>query len=480
MDTDYDVIVAGGGLTGTVAAQAVSHYSNQNLSILSIDRNPENLPGRKSNPGWTCGDACSKEAVDFMTERIKVPWTSPEIEHDVKGVMAFSPDKETAIPFDGEGYMLNRQKLPEIQNARTKKMGVNFDFEINLTSLIYDGPQVIGVQGINNKTKQPYKKTAKVVVDATGVTSMLRNQLENSTKVEKKIDRIHLPKNCLDVLSQQIYGIVISEQMHIDELFKLIKNSYSFHDIKKNKFDDVIDYLSGKYVSLESRHIYAKMWYDKETGMVGKRGKLARVIYMTNIGTIPDESFVTVKVGDQIIGKIDEGFLEKLRRGDVFVLGGEKYEFKFARGMTAQVNASVYRPPTIPSWVSEMLPLSFDLAVNIGKFRRLMEDRFEERQSKKDIIDFINHYLYVDKNSANSIYQYFNEQYSYAYIPSDKKLVVEFYNDENNKHIVFHSLYGRRVNDVLSRAIAYIISKMTKSHVEIGISDNGFLLTPKK
>ena len=103
MDTDYDVIVAGGGLTGTVAAQAISHYSNQNLSILSIDRNPEMFPGRKSNPGWTCGDACSKEAVDFMTERIKVPWSSPEIEHDVKGVMAFSPDKETAIPFDGDG-----------------------------------------------------------------------------------------------------------------------------------------------------------------------------------------------------------------------------------------------------------------------------------------------------------------------------------------------------------------------------------------
>ncbi|SVB01883.1 uncharacterized protein METZ01_LOCUS154737, partial [marine metagenome] len=45
VDTDYDVIVAGGGLTGTVAAQSISHYSNQNLSILSIDRNPEMFPG---------------------------------------------------------------------------------------------------------------------------------------------------------------------------------------------------------------------------------------------------------------------------------------------------------------------------------------------------------------------------------------------------------------------------------------------------
>tara|TARA_Y100000590_G_scaffold328708_1_gene373289 strand:- start:316 stop:1773 length:1458 start_codon:yes stop_codon:yes gene_type:complete len=189
LETDYDVIVAGGGLAGTITAQAISHYSKQNLRILSIDRNPEHLPGRKASPGWTCGDACSKEAVDFMEERIKIKWTKPEIEHDVKGVMAFSPDKETAIPFDGDGYMLNRQKLPEIQNARTQKMGVDFDFEINLTGLQYDGTQVIGIEGMDKENKLPYKKTAKLVIDAMGITSVLRNGLQNSTKVEKKIDR---------------------------------------------------------------------------------------------------------------------------------------------------------------------------------------------------------------------------------------------------------------------------------------------------
>jgi len=29
--------------------------------------------------------------------------------------------------------MLNRQKLPEIQNERTKKMGVEFNFEVALS-----------------------------------------------------------------------------------------------------------------------------------------------------------------------------------------------------------------------------------------------------------------------------------------------------------------------------------------------------------
>jgi len=188
VETDYDVIVAGGGLAGTVAAQSVLHYSKQGMKVLVVDRNLPTLPGQKSVAGWICGDAVSKEAVDYMSERIKVQWTEPEIEWKVKGVMAFSPDKETSIPFDGAGYMLNRKILPERQNARTEKLGADFDFEVNLMGLIYDDNQIVGVQGID-KNKQPYKKTAKIVIDATGVTSMLRNGIKNSTKMERKVDR---------------------------------------------------------------------------------------------------------------------------------------------------------------------------------------------------------------------------------------------------------------------------------------------------
>ena len=297
--------------------------------------------------------------------------------------------------------------------------------------------------------------------------------------IERKIDRIHIPKNSLDVLAQHIYGTVITDSLHIDEIRTLTRNCYSFHEILESDFLQIMNYLAGEYVDLEQRNVYAKIWWDKETGMVGKRGKLARVIYMTNLGTIPDESFITVKVGTQVIGRLDEGFLEKLRRGDIFVLGGQKYEFKFSRGMVAQVNSSVYRPPTIPSWMSESLPLSFDLAKDIGKFRNLMSEKFN-KETKKDILKFINEYLYVDKNSLNSIYEYFKEQYDYVKIPSNKKLVLEHYDDDSGKYMIFHSLYGRRVNDVLSRAFALVVSQINKGQIEIGINDNGFIFGVKK
>ncbi len=68
---DYDLIVAGGGLAGMVAAQSAAHHSNQKLSILVIDRNPSIFLGRKTLHGWVCGDAVSKEAVDYMGKKIQ-------------------------------------------------------------------------------------------------------------------------------------------------------------------------------------------------------------------------------------------------------------------------------------------------------------------------------------------------------------------------------------------------------------------------
>jgi len=120
----------------------------------------------------------------------------------------------------------------------------------------------------------------------------------------------------LDVLAQQIYGIAISEIMHINDLFKLITKAYPYETLTFKDFKEVIDYLSGKYISLEDRYVYAKVWYDEETGMIGKKGKLARVIYMTNIGTIPDETSIKVKIGETTLGTIDETFLERMKRND--------------------------------------------------------------------------------------------------------------------------------------------------------------------
>ena len=99
--------------------------------------------------------------------------------------------------------------------------------------------------------------------------------------------------------------------------------------------------------------------------------------------------------------------------------------------MKAYVAADVSRAPTIPSWFSEMLPLNFDLANEIQRFRFLMEDKFKVK-NKKEILSFIHDYLYVDETACEAIYNYFREQYKYLEIPNKKKILVEHYIDQYN------------------------------------------------
>jgi len=148
--------------------------------------------------------------------------------------------------------------------------------------------------------------------------------------------------------------------------------------------------------------------------------------------------------------------------------------------MTAQVNGSVNRPPTIPSWFSEMLPLNFDLAMDISRFRRLVNEKFEKKAEKKEIMEFINQYMYLDKYASEAVYHYLQEQFLFSQIPNDKKIVIENYNEDHKRFYIFHTLYGRRVNDVLSRAISYVLGKQVHTDIELGISDNGFYLSSEK
>jgi ATP-dependent helicase Lhr and Lhr-like helicase len=306
--------------------------------------------------------------------------------------------------------------------------------------------------------------------------SILMKQMQ-----EGKIDEIKIPKNALDVLAQQIYGMAITRVWNIDEMLKIIRRSYCYEDLKKEDFLSVVSYLSGDY-DLEHRNVYAKIWYDQETGDIGKKGMMARVLYMTNIGTIPEEGFISVVITSpvekkgQVIGKIDEGFLERLKKGDVFVLGGQKYQFGYTRGMKAYVRADVSRSPTIPSWFSEMLPLSFDVAIEIAKFRGLVKERISE---KGKCLEFIEGYLYCNKNIALQIYEYMKEQFDFSGIPDNKNIIVEKFK-QDKEYLLFHTMFGRRVNDVLSRAYGYAAAKVRGRDIELGINDNGFYIAGEK
>ncbi|MEW5760449.1 MAG: ATP-dependent helicase [Candidatus Thermoplasmatota archaeon] len=299
---------------------------------------------------------------------------------------------------------------------------------------------------------------------------------------QRQLDNMQIPKNCLDVLAQHVVGMSLTKKWNAKKAFELIRKSYCYRTLDWKTFVSLLHYLAGHYADLEDRNVYGKIWFDETEKIFGRRGKYTKVIYYLNIGTIPDEVKVDVFISEprKYVGNIEESFLERLRKNDVFQLGGRSYIFKYARGMRCYVEEAKEALPTIPAWFSELLPLSYELAIEICKFRGKILSCLMKKDKKT--LDNLLLELPIDKSSRNAIAKYFQLQYDYlGKIPTDNELLIEdTYDLKGRRALVFHFLFGRRVNDALSRVFGVLIGEKINSDVGTIVSDNGFsLLLPK-
>jgi len=289
-----------------------------------------------------------------------------------------------------------------------------------------------------------------------------------------KIDRVSIPQNCLDVLAQSIVGMSIESRWKTDDALQVVRRSYCYRNLPKEQYLDVLRYLGSKDAF---EGVYSKIWYDEAEGTFGrKRG--ARMIYFLNLGTIPEEANYKVYAErGAMIGDLSEKFVERLSPRDIFVLGGRTYEFVRSRGMSVYVKTASGKKPTVPSWTGEMLPRSFDLSIEVAKFRGEMAARL--REDEKRTLEWLCDDFDIDHGSARSILSYFKEQQSTCgAIPTNRSLVIEGYVDLTGNHnVIFHFPFGRRVNDALSRAYAFQLTQQLGSNVSVSVTDDAFMIS---
>jgi len=310
------------------------------------------------------------------------------------------------------------------------------------------------------------------------------------------VDRVFVPERALDVAAQHVYGMAIAAVRPERTVRAILERADPYRDLTDGEWESLMRYLTADYEGLADRNVYAKVWRDEndppggeyhyeqfpvgET-LVGKRGRLARVIYMTNIGTIPD-SFtcdVFTRGDDQWVGQLDEQYLDTLESGDVFVLGGDRFEYRYRRGSKVYVDRTGARP-TVPSWFSERLPLSYDLGREILAFRGELLDRLE-RGGPPEVRVWLREFP-VDENTVRAITRAFDEQVRYAGIESvatGDRLVVEEELDRAayERRYYVHSNYGRRFNDGFSRLLAYRVAREANANVQVAVADHGFTLS---
>jgi ATP-dependent Lhr-like helicase len=310
------------------------------------------------------------------------------------------------------------------------------------------------------------------------------------------VDRVFVPENAQDVATQHVYGMAINGPRPEREMRAILQRAYPYRGYGDGDWEQLLRYLTADYEGMEEKNVYAKVWRDTNDPpdgeyhyeefpvgerLIGKRGRLARVIYMTNIGTIPD-SFtcdVFTRSGDEWVGQLDEEYLDTLESGDVFVLGGDRFEYRYRRGSKVYVDRTSARP-TVPSWFSERLPLSYDLGREILAFQRELLARLDDG-GRAAVREWLRGYP-LDESSVRALTRMFDQQVRYAgreSVSTDARLVieVELDHEEYERHYYVHSNYGRRFNDGLSRLLAYRCAQEANANVKVAVADHGFTLS---
>lgn len=331
-----------------------------------------------------------------------------------------------------------------------------------------------------------------------------RDELVECTTMAKQandgyIDRVFIPEKCQDVATQQVYGMAINRIWSEDEMLDTIQSAYPYREYTRDDFHTLLRYMSADYEDMEERNVYPKVWWDQNDDvngehhysqypvgetLIGKRGKRARVIYYTNIGTIPDSFSCSIHIrGEDVwVGELDEEYLNTLDKGDVFQLGGKNYKYKYRRGSKVYVDRTS-KAPTVPSWFSERLPLSYDLGSKIVDF----QDKFVSKVKNNEVQEWLEEFP-IDQNTIKALIRLYKNQMSFVGksdtpVSTSSNYILEEVHDEDKQktNYYFQSCYGRKFNNGMSRLLAQYFAEEKNINVQVAVNDQGFSLeTPVK
>ncbi len=287
------------------------------------------------------------------------------------------------------------------------------------------------------------------------------------------IDEIVVPDAPLDVLAQWMVGSVCyDKRLTVDEVVTQARRAHPYRDLAREDVVRCARYLSGGGVGSDEAHV-RRLGFDGDA--IYGLGREVCAAFFENVGTIPDEKHVVVRVNGADLGRVEEGFVNELRIGDVFVLNGRTLRVKEIGVTGINVEPYVGRP-TVPQWSSHLKGIPAPLAREITRLRVGVAEFLKKREPKA-AHDFLRARYGLEGAEASHVVRYIAQQQALSAIPSEGRPVIEIYRMDRRQTAVFHTCAGRRINETLARVVGARVFAARNVNTQITTDDNGFLVT---
>ncbi|MCQ2079493.1 MAG: DEAD/DEAH box helicase [archaeon] len=249
--------------------------------------------------------------------------------------------------------------------------------------------------------------------------------------------------NPLSVLANQIIAMTMAGGIEPDEAYRLVHRSAPFSELDRKTFDDTLEQLKSIKMVLD---------YDG----VLKRSRMGMDYFYNNISMIPDEKTYLVRdIGSRaVIGTLDENFVATLESDEdmaMFIAKGRTWRVIEQREDELLVEEA-RALGNVPAWVGSDIPVPFEVAMEVGRLRRLKEfDRYP-----------------ADAEAVSRVRTYFQEHEEKWVMPTDAMITVE----TGDRLAIINCCFGSRVNDTLSKIISALL--MARIGESVGISTDAY------
>lgn len=256
-----------------------------------------------------------------------------------------------------------------------------------------------------------------------------------------------LHEKSLDVLANQICAIALEYgRIDAEKAYEIIKRSYFFRYLSFEEFDEVCRFLANLW----------QIFYDGKE--ISARRRTRRYFY-DNISMIPDEKsyrVVDVTTG-KTIGVLDESFLSTFG-GEVFAMKGELWRILSVDDVVKVEPASL--EGEIPSWTGEEIPVLFEVAQEVGKFRKLVVEGLSLE--------------ICDEKSRGEVLEKIREHAKNFEIPTHNHVIIE----GSEKNVIINVCFGHKANEAIGRIIALLLSLKKGTNVSVEIDPYRVKLYP--
>ncbi|NJN58089.1 MAG: ligase-associated DNA damage response DEXH box helicase [Leptolyngbyaceae cyanobacterium SL_5_9] len=268
-----------------------------------------------------------------------------------------------------------------------------------------------------------------------------------------------------DVLTQHLVTLACGDGFKANETLKTIRQTVTYSQLTDEEFGWILNFVEKGGRCLGAYPRYQKVVQIEELYQVTDQ-KIARMHRMS-IGTITSNQAVQiVYTNRRKIGTVEENFVSRLKKGDVFFFAGRQLEFFMMKDMMVYVKGTHRKSTVTPTWGGGNLAISDSLSMHL----RSEIERFQPEASSTQKLD----------QELECMLPIASTQKRISHLPASNELLIEVCKTREGQHLYVFPFEGRFVHEGLGFLWGYRFASQQQATFTISVNDYGFeILAPK-